>query len=247
MGQQIIYNNLEVSGTLTVSGTQVVGGGGGGGISNTAAISGGNAEGLYNEIGTYATQNMIGAGAVYNSFGNNATTNYYGAFSNNNYFGSGSNTNKYFGGYGYGEFNFDTNIKVQTASTVLTTGNQDISGTKNFASIPTVNGISLAPIIAPLENITAPTKTFVNSDSAKIFHVSGTAPCTLTLPSYSSASNGWTVGVVNVGGQQLIFTTGHSTNTINDVTTFSNTVKWSSLYIYKSNITNKFIAVGTLY
>jgi hypothetical protein len=247
MGQQIIYNNLEIKGALTVNGTQVVGGGGGGGISNTAAISGGNAEGLYNEIGTYATQNMIGAGAVYNSFGNNATTNYYGAFSNNNYFGSGSNTNKYFGGYGYGEFNFDTNIKVQTASTVLTTGNQDISGTKNFASIPTVNGISLAPIIAPLENITAPTKTFVNSDSAKIFHVSGTAPCTLTLPSYSSASNGWTVGVVNVGGQQLIFTTGHSTNTINDVTTFSNTVKWSSLYIYKSNITNKFIAVGTLY
>jgi hypothetical protein len=108
MGQQIIYNNLEVSGTLTVSGTQVIGGGGGG-ISNTAAISGGNAAGLTNEIGSYAintigsnASNYIGLGVeAVNQIGSNASNyiglgsgavNQIGNQASNNYIGLGDGT-----------------------------------------------------------------------------------------------------------------------------------------------------------
>ena len=94
--------------------------------------------------------------------------------------------------------------------------------------------------------ITGSGKTFNNNDSGKTFHVSGTN--TLILPTYASAKTGWTVGIVNVGGSTLTFNvTDGSGNTVNDVTTFNNTVKWSSLYIYKSDISNKFIAIGILY
>lgn len=94
--------------------------------------------------------------------------------------------------------------------------------------------------------ITGSGKTFNSNDSGKTFHVSGTN--TLILPTYASAKTGWTVGIVNVGGSTLTFNvTDGSGNTVNDVTTFNNTVKWSSLYIYKSDISNKFIAIGILY
>lgn len=95
-------------------------------------------------------------------------------------------------------------------------------------------------------SITGSGKTFSDTDSGKIFHVSGTN--TLTLPAYASTNAGWTVGIVNVGGLPLTFNVASgSGNTVNDVTTFSNTVKWSSVYIYKSDITDKFIAIGILY
>jgi len=94
--------------------------------------------------------------------------------------------------------------------------------------------------------ITGGGKTFNNADSGKIFHVSGTN--TLVLPVYASADNAWSIGIVNVGGNTLtINIAGSSGNTINDAVTISNTVKYSSIYIYKSDISGKFIAIGTLY
>lgn len=88
-------------------------------------------------------------------------------------------------------------------------------------------------------------KTFTNADDSKIFHVTGAN--TLTLPTYASANAGWSVGLVNVGGATLtVNIASGSGNTINDGTTFNNTVKWSSVYIYKSDIANKFIAIGVL-
>jgi hypothetical protein len=94
--------------------------------------------------------------------------------------------------------------------------------------------------------ITGIGKTFTNTDSGKIFHVSGTN--TLVLPTYASAKTGWSIGIVNVGGNTLtVNIAGGSGNTINDVTTFNNTVKYSSVNIYKSDISGKFIAIGVLY
>lgn len=110
-----------------------------------------------------------------------------------------------------------------------------------------VDSTTYAPAIAPIDStISGSGKTFSDSDSGKIFHITGTN--TLVLPTYASVSDGWTVGIVNVGGSTLTFNiAGGSGNTINDGTTFSNTVKWSSLYIYKSDISGKFIAIGILY
>jgi hypothetical protein len=89
-------------------------------------------------------------------------------------------------------------------------------------------------------------KTFTNDDDGKIFHVTGAN--TLTLPTYTSANSGWSVGIVNVGGGTLTFNIASgSGNTINDDITISNTVKWSSVYVYKSDISGKFIAIGVLY
>ena len=94
--------------------------------------------------------------------------------------------------------------------------------------------------------ITGSGKTFDNNDSGKTFHVSGTN--TLTLPTYTSAKTGWSIAIINVGGSTLTINIADgSGNTINDVTTFSNTVKYSSVHIYKSDISGKFIAIGVLY
>jgi hypothetical protein len=95
-------------------------------------------------------------------------------------------------------------------------------------------------------SITGSGKTFTNDDSGKTFQVSGTN--TLVLPTYTSAKTGWSIGIVNVGGNTLtVNIAGGSGNTINDVTTFNNTVKYSSVNIYKSDISGKFIAIGVLY
>jgi hypothetical protein len=94
-------------------------------------------------------------------------------------------------------------------------------------------------------SITGSGKTFTNADDGKIFHVTGAN--TLTLPTYASANSGWSVGIVNVGGAILtVNIASGSGNTVNDNITFNNTVKWSSVYIYKSDIANKFIAIGVL-
>ena len=95
--------------------------------------------------------------------------------------------------------------------------------------------------------ITGSGKTFSNTDNGKIFHITGTNTC--VLPQYSAIDDGWSIGIVNVGGNTLTFNVaGGSSNTINDnLLTFTNTVKYSALYIYKSDIANKFFAIGILY
>lgn len=94
-------------------------------------------------------------------------------------------------------------------------------------------------------SITGSGKTFTNADDGKIFHITGAN--TLTLPTYASANSRWSIGFVNVDGATLTLKiTDGSGNTINDEDTIINTVKWSSVYVYKSDITNKFIAIGVL-
>jgi hypothetical protein len=97
--------------------------------------------------------------------------------------------------------------------------------------------------ITPILPISGPT-TFTSADDAKIFHVSGTT--TLTLPAASNVSDGWSIGIVNVGVAPITVNR-VSTNTINGtLTTFSNTVPYSAFYIYKSS-SSTFVAIGILY
>jgi hypothetical protein len=118
-------------------------------------------------------------------------------------------------------------------------------GTYENVTVDTYGRVTGGTNTAFDSTITGGSKTFTNADDSKIFHVSGAN--TLTLPTYASANSGWSVGIVNVGGAPLTFNVaGGSGNTINDNTTFNNTVKWSSVYIYKSDIANKFIAIGVL-
>jgi hypothetical protein len=121
--------------------------------------------------------------------------------------------------------------------------NTTITGDLTVKSDLTVDGNIITSIDS---TITGSGKTFSNADSSKTFHVSGTN--TLVLPTYASADTAWSIGIVNVGGNTLTINiaTG-SGNTINDAVTISNTVKYSSIYIYKSDISGKFIAIGTLY
>lgn len=94
--------------------------------------------------------------------------------------------------------------------------------------------------IVPLSTATG----FNQTDNAKIFHVSGTT--TLTLPVASTLADGWSIGVVNVGGSPLTVNRSN-TNTINGtLTTFTNTVPYSAFYIYKSS-SSTFVAIGILY
>ena len=88
-------------------------------------------------------------------------------------------------------------------------------------------------------------KTFANADDAKIFHITGTN--TLTLPEWAAVNAGWSIGIVNVGGAALTFNRS-STDTINNaLTTFTNSVSYSAVYIYKSPTAGSFVAVGVLY
>jgi phage-related tail fiber protein len=97
--------------------------------------------------------------------------------------------------------------------------------------------------VATIVPISAATE-FISTDNAKIFHVSGTT--TLTLPSAGSILDGWSIGIVNVGGAPLTVNRS-STDTINGaLTTFSNTVPYSAFYIYKSS-SSTFVAIGILY
>jgi hypothetical protein len=125
----------------------------------------------------------------------------------------------------------------------LTINNYLINNNTTITGDLTVDGT----IITTFDStITGSGKTFSNADSGKTFQVSGTN--TLVLPTYASAKTGWSIGIVNVGGNTLtVNIAGGSGNTINDVTTFNNTVKYSLVNIYKSDISGKFIAIGTLY
>jgi hypothetical protein len=125
----------------------------------------------------------------------------------------------------------------------LTINNYLINNNTTITGDLTVDGT----IITTFDStITGSGKTFSNADSGKTFQVSGTN--TLVLPTYASAKTGWSIGIVNVGGNTLtVNIAGGSGNTINDVTTFNNTVKYSLVNIYKSDISGKFIAIGVLY
>jgi hypothetical protein len=125
----------------------------------------------------------------------------------------------------------------------LTINNYLINNNTTITGDLTVDGNIITSIDS---TITGGSKTFNNADSGKIFHVSGTN--TLVLPVYTTADTAWNIGIVNVGGNTLtINIAGSSGNTINDAVTISNTVKYSSIYIYRSTTTGKFIALGTLY
>jgi hypothetical protein len=125
----------------------------------------------------------------------------------------------------------------------LTINNYLINNNTTITGDLTVDGT----IITTFDStITGSGKTFSNADSGKTFQVSGTN--TLVLPTYASAKTGWSIGIVNVGGNTLtVNIAGGSGNTINDVTKFNNTVKYSLVNIYKSDISGKFIAIGVLY
>lgn len=88
-------------------------------------------------------------------------------------------------------------------------------------------------------------KTFANADNTKIFHITGTN--VLTLPAWASVDAGWSIGIVNTGGSPLTVNRS-STDTINNaLTTFTNSVSYSAVYIYKSPTTGSFVAIGVLY
>lgn len=88
------------------------------------------------------------------------------------------------------------------------------------------------------------TTTFNQASNAKIFHVSGTT--TLTLPAASTVLDGWSIGIVNVGGSPLTINRSNSDTINGTLTTFTNTVPYSAFYIYKSS-SSTFVAIGILY
>lgn len=93
-------------------------------------------------------------------------------------------------------------------------------------------------------SITGSGKTFADADNGKIFHVTGTN--TLVLPAWLSVTSGWSIGIVNTGGATLTINRS-STNTINGtLTTLTNTVAYSAVYIYKSPAAGSFVAIGML-
>lgn len=149
---------------------------------------------------------------------------------------------------GSGTGSFETTLKdtgpgVATYQSVTI----DTKGRVTAGTNPTTLGgygitdaVNAVATIVPISTSTA----FASADNAKIFHVSGTT--SLTLPSASSIPDGWSVGIVNVGGQAITITR-TSSDTINGaLTTFSNTVSYSAVYIYKSSATT-FVAIGVLY
>lgn len=92
--------------------------------------------------------------------------------------------------------------------------------------------------------ITGSGKTFGNSDNGKIFHVSGDND--LTVPLWTTLDKGWTVGIVNMDGGILTIKSSGS-DTINAEAEVYNTIEYTGFYVYKSEVTNEFIAIGTLY
>jgi hypothetical protein len=100
---------------------------------------------------------------------------------------------------------------------------------------------------APILPISGPI-TFTGANNGNIYHVSGTT--TLTLPAASAVSDGWSIGIVNIGGLTLTLRksqAGGNTDTINGTTTpFNNTIAYSAIYLYKSS-SSTFVAIGILY
>ena len=141
----------------------------------------------------------------------------------------------------------NTAIAATTVTAKVLTGYASTTGTISTAdtilsAIGKLNG-NKAEAVVPIVLVSTAT-TFNEASNTKIYHASGTT--TLTLPVASTVSDGWSIGIVNVGGSPLTVNRSN-TNTINGtLTTFSNTVPYSAVYIYKSSAT-AFIAVGILY
>ena len=111
-----------------------------------------------------------------------------------------------------------------------------------LSAIGKLNG-NKAEAVVPIVLVSTAT-TFNEASNTKIYHASGTT--TLTLPVASTVSDGWSIGIVNVGGSPLTVNRSN-TNIINGtLTTFSNTVPYSAFYIYKSS-SSTFIAIGVFY
>lgn len=87
-------------------------------------------------------------------------------------------------------------------------------------------------------------KIFTNSDNGKIFHISGDN--ILTIPQWNTVDEGWTIGIVNMSGDTITINSSAS-DTINEETSIANSVMYSGLYVYKSNVSTKFVSIGTLY
>jgi hypothetical protein len=121
------------------------------------------------------------------------------------------------------------------------TGDLTVSGTNTtITGDLTVSGTIITTIDS---SITGSDKTFTNTDSGKIFHVAGSP--ILTLPAYTTVDDGWCIGILNKG---VIVTINCQTgDNINDRSQIFNTIKYTSVYIYKSSVSNEFIALGILY
>ncbi len=119
-------------------------------------------------------------------------------------------------------------------------------GTYENVTVDTYGRVTAASNTTFDSSINGSGKTFTNADSGKIFHITGINTC--VLPLYSSVADGWSIGIVNVGGGSLTFNVSASPDLINDsLTSVTNTIKYSALYIYKSDIVNRFFAIGILY
>lgn len=92
--------------------------------------------------------------------------------------------------------------------------------------------------------VTGSGKTFENSDNGKIFHVSNDND--LTIPAWNTLDKGWTVGVVNMTGGVLTIKCS-AADIVNGEQEIYNTIEYTGFYIYKSEVTDQFVAIGTLY
>lgn len=142
----------------------------------------------------------------------------------------------------------NTAIAATTVTAKVLTGYASTTGTISAAdtilsAIGKLNG-NKAEAVVPIVPLSTYT-TFNQSDNAKIFHVTGTT--TLVLPLPSTLNDGWSIGIVNIGGSPLTvnLSTGEF-NTINEMSSFTNTVQYSAFYIYKMS-NSVFIAIGVLY
>ena len=142
-----------------------------------------------------------------------------------------------------------TPFTTDTKGRIISTGSQVIitPSWNNVTDTPTtLSGYGITDAVnavATIVPISAAT-TFNEASNAKIFHVSNTT--TLTLPVASTVSDGWSIGIVNVGGAPLTTNRSNSDTINGTLSTFYNTIPYSAVYIYKSSAT-AFIAIGVLY
>jgi hypothetical protein len=114
--------------------------------------------------------------------------------------------------------------------------------TKLHNDLNVTGKITVAGIID--STVTGSGKTFANADNGKIFHISGNN--TVVLPARSGLDDGWTIGIVNVSGDTITVNTTGS-DLVNGVGSVINSSIYTGFYVYKSNVTDQFIALGTVY
>ena len=143
----------------------------------------------------------------------------------------------------------NTDITLPTTGTLATLAGSEIFSNKSFSDSVSITGnLTVGGLFRLGDLITDVTanKTLVDGDNGRIFHVSGDR--VLTLPAWTELTPGWTVGIVNTNGDTVTVNPAtDSGNTINDETSVVNTIIYTAFYIYRSNVSGKFIAIGTLY